>query len=313
MKTTSWLHYFWKIPICGLLFFIGLIPGAQLATWIGLQTPAMPAGADQATIAQFTLLASLILALGLASVARGLSVSFFFRWMILFFLTWIAYAVNSYFEAAIFSTMEAASLYSVAVFLPGSLLCSAAVALLFPPKMQGNIFFAQARTFFSSRTIGSWAWRLSAGFLAFPMAYYLFGSLIAPIVLPYYQQGVSQLALPGWNQILPVLAIRSLLFLLACLPILIVWNFSNRRLFLTLGLALFILVGGIGMLEAYWLVPVLRVTHTLEIFADEMVYAGALSLLLGRQVTRPSGERIPVQVNFDNKGIKHGNQEASVK
>ena len=150
MKLTSWLHYFWKIPICGLAFFIGLMPGAQLATWIGLQTPAMPAGADQATIAQFTLLASLILALGLAAVARGLSVSFFFRWMILFFLTWIAYAVNSYFEAAIFSTMEAASLYSVAVFLPGSLLCSAAVALLFPPKMQGNSFFAQARTFFSS-------------------------------------------------------------------------------------------------------------------------------------------------------------------
>jgi hypothetical protein len=32
------------------------------------------------------------------------------------------------------------------------------------------------------------------------------------------------------------------------------------------------------MLQAYWLVPVLRVTHSLEIFADEMVYVGALSI-----------------------------------
>ena len=68
MKLSAWPHYFWKIPVCGLLFFIGLMPGAQLAGLIGLATPAMPAGADQATIAQFTMLASLILALGLAFV-----------------------------------------------------------------------------------------------------------------------------------------------------------------------------------------------------------------------------------------------------
>jgi hypothetical protein len=185
MKFPSWLHYFWKVPFCGFLFFIGLMPGARLATWIGLPTPAMPSGADQATIAQFTLLAALILALGLSFVSRGLSGGYFSRWMILFFFTWVAYAVNNYFEASIFSTMSAASLYSVAVFLPASLFCSAAVAWLFPPSMQGSGFFVQARTFFAGRTIGGWAWRLLVAFLAFPLAYYLFGRLIAPIVLPY--------------------------------------------------------------------------------------------------------------------------------
>ena len=297
MKFTSWFHYLWKVPLCGLLFFIGFLPGNQLATWIGLPTPDMPIGADQAIVGQYTLLACLILALALAAVSRGLSGGFFSRWLILFFFTWIAYAVNNYFEAAIFSTMSAAALYSVVLFLPASLLCSAGVAWLFPPVMPGATFFAQARTFFAGRTLGNWTWRLGAAFLAFPLAYYLFGSLIAPIVLPYYQHGTNQLALPGWDQILPVLALRSLLFLLVCLQILIAWKLSNRSLFLTLGLALFILVGGIGMLEAYWLVPVLRVTHTLEIFTDEMVYAGALVLLLRRPMTQPAGERflVPVQ------------------
>jgi hypothetical protein len=292
MKFTPWFHYFWKAPLCGLLFFIGFIPGSQLATWIGLPTPDLPMGTDQVTIAQYTLLASLILALGLAAVLRGLSGSFLSRWLSLFFFTWIAYGVNNYFEASIFSTMSAASLYTVVLFLPASLLCSAAVAWLFPSNMQGPSFFAQARTFFTGRTIGNWAWRLLAAFLVFPLAYYIFGSLIAPIVLPYYQQGTNQLALPGWDQILPVLALRSLLFLLVCLPILIAWKLSNRSLFLTLGLALFILVGGISMLEAYWLVPVLRVTHSLEIFADEMVYAAALVFLLRRHAIQPDAKQV---------------------
>ncbi|HEX9331391.1 MAG TPA: hypothetical protein VF896_05860 [Anaerolineales bacterium] len=296
MKLTSWLHYFWKVPICGLLFFIGFIPGSQLATWIGLPMPDMPIGADQSTVAQYTLLGSLILALGLGAIARGLSGKFFSRWLILFFFTWIAYGVNNYFEAAIFSTMSAASLYAVVLYFPAALLCSAVVVWLFPLDTQPASFFAQARTFFAGRSISSWAWRLLAAFLAFPVAYYLLGSLIAPIVLPYYIQGTNQLRLPGWDQILPVLALRSLLFLLVCLPILIAWKLSDRRLFLTLGLVLFILVGGLSMWEAYWLAPVLRVTHSLEIFADEMIYAGALILLLRRHITQPDGEQILVPV-----------------
>jgi hypothetical protein len=294
MNIKSLLHYVWKVPLCGVLFFIGFIPGGQLATWMGLSTPEMPIGVDPSIIVQYTLLTSPILVLGLLAISRGLSGGFLSRWLILFFFTWIAYGVNTYFEAMIFSTMSAASIYAVVLYLPASLLCSAAVAWLFPPVMKGCSFFVQVQTFFSERTFGSWAWRLFTAFLAFPVAYYFFGRLISPIVLPYYLQGSNELALPSWSQILPVLAIRSLLFLLICLPILITWKLSNSRLFLTLGLALFILVGAIAMVEAYWLPTVLRVTHSLEIFADEMVYAGALVFLLGRHATQPASEQIPL-------------------
>jgi nitric oxide reductase large subunit len=156
--------------------------------------------------------------------------------------------------------------------------------------MKGEGFIVQARSFFSGRTFGNWAWRLFAAFLAFPLAYFIFGNIISPIVLPYYLQGSNELALPGWGQLLPVIALRSLFFLLVCLPILIVWNLSDRRLFLTLGLTLFILVGGIAMIQAYWLPMVLRVTHGLEIFADEMVYAGALVLLLGKRIKQSKSD-----------------------
>lgn len=50
------------------------------------------------------------------------------------------------------------------------------------------------------------------------------------------------------------------------------------------------LAGPIGvsivMLEAYWLPPILRITHSIEILADKMTYAAALILLLGRHSSR---------------------------
>ncbi len=286
MKSIAIIHNFWKIPLCGLMFFLGFIPGSQLAATIGLTAPDLPLGANQAILVQYTLLASVILAFGLSLLARGIAGSFFVRWMILFGLTWFAYGVNNYLEAAFFTTMSDVSLYTVVLYLPASLLCSAAVAWLFPSKVQKAGFISQLRSFFEGRAPGSWAGRLLAAFLAFPAVYLLFGRLISPIVLPYYVEGANQLTLPGWDLILPIAALRSLLFLVVCLPVLVAWKLSDRHLFLALGLTLFLLVGGLGMLYAYWLPPILRITHGLEIFADEMVYTGALLLLL----RKPAGQ-----------------------
>jgi hypothetical protein len=282
------LHYLWKIPLCGLLFFLGFIPGNWLAAALGLPAPALPAGAEATTVAQYTLLASLLLALALAFLSTGLAVPYLPRWLILFAFAWVGYGVNTYLEAAIFSTMASASFYTVVLYLPAASLCGAAVAALFPPATTGNGFSASLRVYFAQRPAKEWAWRLPLAYLAFPIAYLFFGTLLSPIVISYYQQGSNELALPGWEQILPTLALRSLLFLLICLPIVGLWQLSMKRLFVTLGLALFIVVGGLGMLEAYWLPAVLRMTHSLEILADELVYALALTLLLSRPQLTPN-------------------------
>ena len=86
--------------------------------------------------------------------------------------------------------------------------------------------------------------------------------------------------MPSLDQILTILFVRSMLFLLACLPVLVAWRKSRLSLFLSLGFTLFVLVGLLYMLASDWMPLSVRVPHTLEILADSFVYAGALVLLL---------------------------------
>lgn len=274
------LTVFGKILLSAASFYAGIMIGGAVAGGIGLPAPELPAGVDEMIIGQYMLLVSLIMAGCLAIMARYLSGTFLSRWLTLAWLVWITHAVNNAIEGAIFTSMSTASLFTILMYAVASLLIGAVVSWLFPPVSTGQGFFDNTRDFFARYKTGSWSWRLVAAVIAFPLVYLAFGTLIAPLVMDYYAQGQFQLSLPGWNQIIPVQFLRSILFLIACLPVLIAWQGSMRRLFLTLGLTLFLLVGGLSMLQAYWLPPVLRVVHSLEILADELVYSGILVILL---------------------------------
>jgi hypothetical protein len=169
MTLKTLLAYLWKLPVCGLAFFGGLLLGGMVAMGIGLPTPDLPAGVDTTTLTQYTLLGSLILALPLAHLSQGLSGGFVSRWLILSLLIWISHGVNNALEAAIFTTMSVASSYTVVMYFPASLVSSAAVAWLFPPDTQGAGFSVNVRSFFASRHSGAWTRRLPVAFLAFPL------------------------------------------------------------------------------------------------------------------------------------------------
>lgn len=277
--------YLWKIPLCAIAFYGGTMIGGMVASGLGLPAPEMPVGADQMVLGQMMILISLILAGCLAILSRNIAGGFVSRWLTLSFLVWIAYGVNNVLEGAIFTSMSAASLFTIVLYVFASFLCGAAVAWLFPPQNKEPKFFANTKRFFTEHTPQAWLWRFLAAFLAFPLIYLSFGRLIAPLVIDFYEQGLFGLSLPGWNQILPILFIRSFLFLLVCLPILITWHSSNRRLFLTLGISLFLLVGGLSMLQAYWMPTQLRIIHGLEILADELVYSAVLVVLFVGPIT----------------------------
>ena len=267
-----------KIILGGIAFYIGIILGSMLATLLGIGMPPMPLGVNQSALMVYTLLGSFILAGVLGFFSLRLSGGFLTRWLILAFLTWIVYGVNTYLEAAIFTTMTGPAI--VIMYLVSSGLCAAAMSALFRPKEQSEGLLVRMKSFFAGRSVAEWGWRFLLAYLAFPVAYIVFGLMVQPFTYEFYVQQQMGLTAPGWDQILPVLILRSFLFLLAVLPVLVAWKSSRKSLFITLGIALFLLVGGLSMLSAIWYTPVIRIAHSLEILADSFVHAGALVYLL---------------------------------
>jgi hypothetical protein len=268
-----------KLLLCGLIFAIGTIIGGMVVTILEMQAPPMPEGMDQQSAMLFMLLESPLLALALALLARHLAGGFWARSLMLFLLTWICNSVNNQIEAAAFAGMAEGFWFTVLTFLVPALLVSMAVAWLFPP-LEKATFVDAVRSFFSRHSLGGWVWRFILGLVIFMPIYFLFGTLVIPLTRSYYEQGMFGLELPSVETVLTVLFIRSLLFFIACLPILIAWQGSRLNLFWRLGLALFYLVGFQSLLIATWMPMGLRLPHMIEILFDEFVYAGALVWLL---------------------------------
>jgi hypothetical protein len=287
MQLQTGITYLWKCLIGGLIFYLGLVVGSMLALSLGMQPPPMPEGMDRTIVSTYVLLSSPIFVLALAFVARSLPGGYVARAGVLTIFAWIVYGVNNVIEASLITSYTGFSWLTVISFGVASLLCGAATAFLFAPTGPSESMAAAWYASFNRRSALSWVWRLLVATVIFAPIYLVFGLLVLPVVEEYYQQQVYGLVAPTWQQLLPILLMRSVLFMLACLPIVMTWQGSRRSLVLSLGFALFVLSGLVPLLQAYWMPVTLRIPHSLEILADSYVYAWALALLLGKENIQP--------------------------
>jgi hypothetical protein len=271
----------WKALVCGLAFTLGTMLGAPIAAALGATLMAVPEGAAAATLALLAAVASIALALALGPLASGLAVGLAARWAILALLAYVCLGVNTAIEAAIFTTFGGTS----GLLVLNALSCAglaAALAIVWRPVGVVAEWPAAWRRFWSQHGAAQWAWRLIVAVMAFPLIYFLFGMMAGPFVIDAYRAGRFGLAVPSLDVILSVQLLRSALFLLASLPVVVAWGGSRRRLWLALGTAHFALVGLFGMLQAYWLPASMRLIHGTEILADSIAYAAVLVALLMR-------------------------------
>lgn len=269
-----------KLLLCGAIFSVGTVIGGQFVAAVGLPPPPMPAGMDPESAMMAMVLQSPLLALVLAPLARHLAAGFWGRSLMLFALAWISNSVNTQIEASAFYGIQAGFSYAILTFLFPILLTSMAVAWLFPPSRAAAITIKEQ--VWRRYDAKGWLWRLTLGAVLFMPIYFLFGSLVIPFTFDYYAQNLYGLQIPSRDTLFGVLLIRSVLFLLACLPVILAWLGTKVQLALGLGLALFYLVGFQALVIANWLPWAVRLPHMIEILFDEFVYASALTWLFGR-------------------------------
>ena len=104
----------------------------------GLQAAPVAPGADRKALLFYSLLASPLLGLALAPLARRLAGSLAARAAILSCLIWIAYSVCDQLEGLLVSTHATGFWFAIVASLPASLLCGGALAYLFPAIADGE-------------------------------------------------------------------------------------------------------------------------------------------------------------------------------
>lgn len=282
MTPQSVFVFLGKLILSALAFVVGMMFGGMFASVMGLPAPILPPAMDANTTMQIMFASSPLLVLALYFVGRELAGGWLVRAGVLAMLAWIAYRLNTVIEGIFFSSYVTEPWFNLVSFTPPVLLCAGVTAWLFPSHNRAASFLHAWRTHFQQRTASAWAWRLLVAAVSFMPIYYFFGTLVVPFVGDYYQQGAFGLAVPPLATLLTVLMVRSVLFFVACLPVVVAWQGTKWNLWLSLGFALFVLVGLIYMLAGTWLPPSMRVIHALEILADSFVHAAALVWLLGK-------------------------------
>ena len=295
MTPKAILVFLSKLILGGLAFSGGLMLGGMIASLSGLPTPTLPPEMN-ADMALLTMIAtSPLLVLALYFVGRDLAGGWLARTGVLALLAWIAYTLNNVIEAVFFSNYATVPAFTLINFTPGVLLCAGVTAWLFPARQRTDGFIRTWQSHFQQRSAGAWIWRLLVAAVSFMPIYYGFGLLVVPFVGDYYAQGAFGLAVPPLATLLAVLLVRSVLFMVACLPLIVTWQGTKRNLWVSLGFALFVLVGLLYLLAGNWLPPAMRLIHSLEILADSLVHAVVLVWLLGRPAAPPTPATAPAQ------------------
>lgn len=268
------LVYVGKLVASGIAFLVGTAVTVAILMPFHLHSLALPAGASAGKSELRQILLCPLLALGLAPLAAGLSGRYRARWRAIAFLVFITLGVNTTIEAKFFTTSYAhgGELFVILMYAGAAAVFAAMVVGLFHPGNPTPALKVHRGPF-------GWTWRILLAVVAFPVIYFLFGMAVSPFVLAQYRAGVAGLVLPGLRVILPVEFVRSVLFLLASLPAISLWARSRWGLVLALGWAHAVTNGLYGLLSAYWLPTVLRVSHSIEITFDSFVYALVIVML----------------------------------
>lgn len=260
--------------------FMGITIGGMAASSLGISAPALPPEFDQSLILLLYMIVWFSASVITGELFKRMGQNFLERFLCIFLFIYMIQNFLQTLEQIIFTTTVSFK-FGVVFYLFPSLLISLAVALLWKPANSGSSILKEWPVFWGRRPGKSWLWRIAVAWLAYPVIYYAVGSSISRIVAPYYQDPSLNLGLtlPHWKVIVGMQLIRGLLFLLPVLPVIILWKGKTSSLGIWLGFAIFVQVATL-MLLAYWLPPVLRITHAFELTVDSFLQAFVYAKLL---------------------------------
>ncbi len=276
-----------RILLAAVAYIVGVILTGIITTALRVPPMELPSGMTALGAVLGLMLATPLLTAAVLPLALGLRGAWINRCVVIGLFLFISIGVNTALEGAIFSTIMSGR--GMFIAMQALLSCIFAAAVLTWDRHE-TLTEGSSPTFSGP----GWAWRLGLGWLAFPVVYWLFGSMIAPFVMEYYRAGIGGLRIPPTQTILGMQFLRGALFLIASLPVALLWKQSRCKFIVSLGLAYAVAVGVFQLVQGTFLPVFLRVIHSAEIAADSLAYAAVIGLLFVPSVNAKVTERAKV-------------------
>ncbi len=207
-------------------------------------------------------------------------------------ITWIAVYViqmlNPVLEGIFFTTQFeeqpelafGAVVFGLVLTLPTALVAG----VLFNPTREVARFNQLRKEYFKGWTSSQFAVRFIIASMLWLVIYYTIGTIIAPLVLPYYTDGGVgyDLTLPTAEIVILLQTVRGFIYVLSILPIVISVKLDKRSLAIAL-VALLYIAGALAVFVISEQFPVfLRVIHGIELFVDSLIAGIVISFILGK-------------------------------
>lgn len=283
-KVTNVLKFF------SILFVISisLMLSGILIQLIGLENP-LPEGSNSTLIFILSFIGFIFIVTILILVNTRIKGNALSRILILSTLFYVTYIVLTLIEGIMFTTISTLGgiLTPLIIFILPVIASSILIVYLFPGSNKETTIFSNIKYFLSRRKLKSWIIRFFIVWLSFILIYLGIGSLIAPIVNPYYELGISGLVLPSLWQIIALQMIRSLIMIPLVLFVVSSWDGSNKEFLLIFSITLYILIGFFPLLLTYWLPIELLIIHNIEILIDSLLFGLVVGYILVKKNILP--------------------------
>jgi hypothetical protein len=269
--------------IVGVGFAFALMIGGMMTNILGLPRPSLGRQPNPFQSLISSLIAGTLTGLTLGPLSSRLNLPFFGCACLWFLLLFVLSSLINMIEAVFFTTIPPSQLASSgAILVFGQIGVAVLLAVLFRPQQTELGLPARVREALAQRTGKSWAWRFGLASLSYFPIYYLFGMIVAPFVLPYYDNPDLDLNLtvPSIAVIVPLEIGRGLLYALTLFPLIAVipGNYWSKALWV--GLTIAVLGSWVPMIQALRWTPMLRLAHGMEITADAFAQGVILTWLL---------------------------------
>jgi len=268
-----------KILLLTIVLASGLVVSRILLLKLEVFIPRLPQQANENLAIYYLLIGSLILASGWFYLIKGISGSKKERILISSLFLLIGFSIAVTIESAIYSDVGSYHLSIILLLLP-MILYAIIISVITDTKKPQQSFDKRLLSYYKTWSKKDWLKKTLLAIISFPIIYFIFGIIASPFVTDYYSELIGGLQLPDAGTIIGVQLIRSTLFLIITIPIIINWTSTRTKLIISLSMAHFAMVFAYDIYLAIVMPLELVIIHGIEIGADSFIYSWILISIL---------------------------------